>query len=207
MTVTSSTGESDPLDEVSDALELTVAVLEDAIGDLKASTKAAVQDERFDVVASDNERLRDLRSFAGEVAELLARWEAHNGHDAAVTPGRDTAEPTDAEGIAPKRYFGRAKRGTRTPEPDFRRPILEVLRDAGGSMSASDALDAVGRRMSHQFTEVDLQRLPSDDKTLRWRNTAQWSRNVLADDGHIDRSVRGVWTITPSGRAWLERRN
>ena len=96
MTVTSSTGESDPLDEVSDALELTVAVLEDAIGDLKASTKAAVQDERFDVVASDNERLRDLRSFAGEVAELLARWEAHNGHDAAVTPGRDTAEPTDA---------------------------------------------------------------------------------------------------------------
>jgi len=74
-------------------------------------------------------------------------------------------------------------------------------------MSASEALDAVGQRMSDRFTEVDLQVLPSDAKTLRWRNTAQWSRNVLADDGHIDRSVRGIWTITESGLAWLERRS
>ena len=44
MTLTTPAGESDPLDEVSDALELTVAMLEDAIGDLKASTKTAVGD-------------------------------------------------------------------------------------------------------------------------------------------------------------------
>lgn len=61
--------------------------------------------------------------------------------------------------------------------------------------------------MADRFTEVDRETLPSDGLTLRWRNTAQWARNTLADHGYIDRSVRGVWTITPAGRAWLERRS
>jgi hypothetical protein len=197
--------DAEPLDEVGDALGLTAEVLEDAIEDLKAATQEAIRDERFDTVEAYNERLRELRAFAGDVASLLERWGPSGGVNAPRATGPEPA-PAGAEELSNRRYFGRVKRGTRTPEAEFRRPLLEVLRDAGGSLPVSDALDRVGERMAGRLNDVDRQPLPSDHRQLRWRNTVQWTRNYLADEGRIDRSVRGVWTITPAGLDWLDRR-
>lgn len=198
--------ESDPLDEVSEALGLTTEVLEDLIGDLKASTQVALADEDFDGVAAATDRLRDLRTFATDVDGLVTRWRQLTGTDVRHDPTNSADTEADDE-PASKKFYGRVKRGLRTPEPEFRIPILQALVDAGGSLPAADALDSVGKRMDAQLNDTDRQVLPSDMRTLRWRNTAQWARNVLADQGHIDRSVRGTWTITPAGRVWLEGRS
>lgn len=198
--------ETDPLDEVGEALSLTVAYVEDVIEDLKAATQEAVRDERFDEVDQNTERLKELRSFTDEVAVLLGRWRS-----TLVRPGAahsDDEAPEGAEGSpVGKQYLGRVKRGTKTTEAAFREPILRLLVDAGGSMPAGECLDALESVMGERLTAVDHEVLPSDQRTLRWRNTAQWSRNALADQGLIDRSVRGVWAITSAGREWLERRS
>lgn len=135
---------------------------------------------------------------------MLDRWYSNQEHLRGTHAGFDA---TGNVGIGtPKQNLGRIKRGTKTSEAAFREPILRTLVDAGGSMSVSECLDALGVRMADQFNSVDYQVLPSDQRTLRWRNTAQWARNELADQGLIDRSVRGVWAITDAGREWLERR-
>ena len=103
-------------------------------------------------------------------------------------------------------YLGRVARGSRTPEPAFRVPILAVLIEAGGSLPMRDAIDKVGDLMAAELNEVDRQSLPSDEHAVRWRNTAKWARNNMADEGLLDRSTRGVWAITDAGRAWMETR-
>ena len=46
--------------------------------------------------------------------------------------------------------------------------------------------------------------LPSDGVTPRWRNTAQWARNSLREDGLIrDDTPRRIWEINDKGRQWL----
>jgi len=53
--------------------------------------------------------------------------------------------------------------------------------------------------------------LPSHDapfakSQIRWRNTAQWARNTMAnDDGRMKKGSRnGYWEISDKGRAWLK---
>jgi hypothetical protein len=59
--------------------------------------------------------------------------------------------------------------------------------------------------MKHQLNEYDHQLLPSDNSTMRWRNTAQWARNTLRSEGLLrSDSPRGTWEISDDGRAWLE---
>jgi restriction system protein len=45
------------------------------------------------------------------------------------------------------------------------------------------------------------ERLPSSPSTFRWHNLVQWSRQKLVEKGEIDGSTRGVWKLTPRGRA------
>ncbi len=47
--------------------------------------------------------------------------------------------------------------------------------------------------------------LGGEFKTIRWRNTAQWARNTLREEGLIrDDTPRGIWAISDAGRKWLE---
>jgi len=195
--------ETEPLDEVTDALGLTIEVVEDLIGDIKAATAMALADDDYDAVETATARLRELQGFAGAVEELLARWQGSSARPAPAE-GAPDVEATAAE-HEPRRFLGRIPRGLRTPEPAFRVPVLTVLAEAGGALAAADALDRVGEAMESVLNDVDRQPLASTGSP-RWRNTAQWARNELADRGYIDRSVRGRWSITPAGRAWLESR-
>lgn len=174
--------DTDPLDEVGEALALTIAYVEDAIDDLKAATQEAVRDERFEEVESSTDRLKDLRSFTDEVAVLLARWRSTLVRPGSAVASGDDAEAEEGSGSS-KQYLGRVKRGTKTNEAAFREPILRLLVETGGSMPVGDCLDALEAEMGDQLTDVDREVLPSDQRTIRWRNTAQWSRNALADTG------------------------
>lgn len=98
----------------------------------------------------------------------------------------------------------RPRRG-RTPEPAFRKPILEALVELGGSGSVQEVLDRVEARMADRLTEYDRKLLPAG-YDIRWRNTAQWARYRMVQEGLLARkSRRGIWEITELGRRELLR--
>lgn len=50
--------------------------------------------------------------------------------------------------------------------------------------------------------DVDYQPLASDPEMPRWRNSAQWARNTMRQEGLLkDDSPHGTWEITEVGRA------
>lgn len=78
---------------------------------------------------------------------------------------------------------GRRQRGLRTPEEAFRRPILEALVELGGSAHIGEVLERVGIKMKGVLKRYDREPLPSDPRSVRWKNTAQWCRNTLVSEG------------------------
>lgn len=100
----------------------------------------------------------------------------------------------------------RLPRGLRTSDDAFRRPILESLVELGGSGSIQEVLDLVEKKMKSVLNEYDYQPLPSDKRSIRWRNTAQWCRNTLVRERLMKGdSSYGVWEISDQGRTWLEK--
>ncbi|KJS32389.1 MAG: restriction endonuclease [Desulfatitalea sp. BRH_c12] len=75
-------------------------------------------------------------------------------------------------------------------------PILEVLRDLGGSGRAGEVVDLVIEKLgiSEEELEIKIKSGPS-----RVKNQIQWARLLLAKTDHIDSSERGVWTLTEKG--------
>lgn len=98
----------------------------------------------------------------------------------------------------------RLRKGLKTPQPAYRLPILRTLVEMGGSGSIGHVLDRVYEIMKARLNEHDLAAMPSDPATPRWRNTGQWARNALREEGLIGAdSPRGIWEITEQGRQWL----
>jgi hypothetical protein len=101
--------------------------------------------------------------------------------------------------------MGRLRRGLRTGEDAFRIPILKTLVELGGSGDVSKVLDRVGTKMKSQLTKHDMEPLPSNPKEMRWRNTAQWCRVTMVNEGLLKGdSPRGVWEVTAAGKRALE---
>ena len=67
----------------------------------------------------------------------------------------------------------------KTPNAAYRQPILECLRQMGGSAKADDVLQCVERKLRAQLHPTDYEL--TDSGQLRWRNTAQWG---ALHDGH-----------------------
>ena len=98
------------------------------------------------------------------------------------------------------------RKGLKTPEQAYRRPILEALYELGGSASVADVLKVVEGKMKPLLTEVDYQKVPSGGD-IRWRNTACFVRFKLVTDGLLKSgSPRGVWELSDKGGQELERR-
>ena len=75
-------------------------------------------------------------------------------------------------------------------------PILDVLRDLGGSGRASEVIDLVIEKMDISEQELE-EKIKSGGS--RVKNQIQWARLLLSKTGHIDSSRRGVWTSTEKG--------
>ncbi len=75
-------------------------------------------------------------------------------------------------------------------------PLVEVLRNIGGSGSTADVIDQVIEHMNISDEEVE--------KTItsgasRIRNRIQWARMYLVKADLMDSSQRGVWKLTKKG--------
>jgi len=78
----------------------------------------------------------------------------------------------------------------------FINPIIEVLRELGGSGRSSEVTDMVIEKMNISNDELEdfLQSGQS-----RIKNQIHWARMVLVKIGFIDSSQRGVWSLTEKG--------
>lgn len=86
------------------------------------------------------------------------------------------------------------------PFSAFFNPILQALRELGGSASV-DELDLKVIELT-RLTEAQQQILHEPDKGGRTEVEYQlaWARTYLKKYGAIENSARGVWAFTPEGR-------
>lgn len=181
---------------VAEALELLIEEIEKVEDELREECAHAVRTRQD----SEAEKLRAIidgvTKFRKRVEPLRAEWlQIVRGRDRKLRPR--------------KRNLGgpRAPRGARTPESEFREPILKALVRLGGTASVKDVLATVEEMMRSRLRPIDYEPLPSSPKTSRWYNTAQWCRNKLVKEGLLAKNSRhGVWEITEKGRRYLAGR-
>jgi restriction system protein len=75
-------------------------------------------------------------------------------------------------------------------------PLIEALREMGGSASSAEATDAVIER--EKISEEELAKINKNGQS-NVRNSIAWARMYLVYSGHIDSSSRGVWRLTEKG--------
>lgn len=83
--------------------------------------------------------------------------------------------------------------------PQFTRyivPLMQALREKGGSASSYEATDAVIER--EKVPEAELEKTNKNGQS-KVRNQIAWARMYLVYSGHIDSSARGVWRLTEKG--------
>lgn len=106
--------------------------------------------------------------------------------------------------IETKVRYHKLSKGKRTPRQAFRIPILEALIELGGKGKTDEILKKVESKMKNILKSVDYEKLPSGVE-IRWRNTAQWERYVMVQDGLLrSDSPIGIWEITEKGRSFFK---
>ncbi len=76
-------------------------------------------------------------------------------------------------------------------------PILDVLRDLGGSARSAQVKDMVTDRLN--IAEAERSEVLKNGVS-RVGNQIDWARFYLAKTGYLDSSKRGVWALTEKGR-------
>lgn len=183
---------------VSSAFEMLLEEVEAEIDFVNGVGSKAFAGRDYDKAKEALERSGTLTAFRDRVAALRREWD-----EMAAAAERDEDEETRVR----RRNLGKLRKGVRTPESAYYRPILQALDQMGGSGKVSEVLDQVGKIMKPALKKVDYDPLSSDPNHPRWRNTAQWARNNLIHDGLLKAdSPRGVWEIGDKGREMLKER-
>ncbi|MBM3883979.1 MAG: restriction endonuclease [Verrucomicrobia bacterium] len=78
----------------------------------------------------------------------------------------------------------------------FFRPIVEALKEKGGSGTTSEVIDRAIEILG--LSEAEQNRELGSGSS-RVRNQAQWARLYLARGGLLDSSARGIWRLTETG--------
>jgi restriction system protein len=84
--------------------------------------------------------------------------------------------------------------------PEFSRfciPLLQILKNFGGSGNVAEVIDAVLALL--KIPEAEQQVVLKNGES-RVRNQVQWARFYMARAGYVDASQRGVWSLTEKGR-------
>jgi len=75
-------------------------------------------------------------------------------------------------------------------------PVINILKNQGGSGTASEVTDAVIELLN--ISEEELSENLKNG-TSKIRNQVAWARMYLVNAGYIDSSTRGVWALTEKG--------
>ena len=89
------------------------------------------------------------------------------------------------------RYYARSVTAKGPKFIRFFKPVLQILRQSGGSATTSEVIDRA----------IELLQIPESEQEVtikngqsRVRNQVQWSRLYLGRAGYLESSRRGVWS-------------
>jgi len=189
-----------PSEDVGTALGLLQGALGDEEQRIRTEGSQAIQKGDFDTATSVIEFARRLLAFRDKVGALEKEW-------ATLEAMRDEATP-EVQEIVSKRFFGRRASGEITPQEAYCRPLLDVLVEMSGGGRTRDVLDRLGEKMKGTLKPKDFENHKSNARQIRWRNAAQWARNLMVNtDGRMKKgTASGRWEISDKGRAWLKAR-
>lgn len=163
------------------------------------------------VIGIDDEVLAALvasaRPFLDEPNDVLRRLLGLDNAEPASSA--IVVDPALVPAVSPKRRprarvkRARAVKGSLTREEAFEIPLLSALEQAGGALSVSDALAAVGVSMADTLNAEDHY---ADDKGVeRWQKRVPFVRLKLVNRGLMRNDApRGIWAISEAGRRYLE---
>ncbi len=77
-------------------------------------------------------------------------------------------------------------------------PLIQALKDLGGSATPKEAIDKIAE--NENVDEETLTETRGKNNLKKFDNEVQWARNYLNYAGIIDKSKRGVWTLTEQGK-------
>ena len=77
-------------------------------------------------------------------------------------------------------------------------PLLDALRSLGGSGTPDEVVERIAEDLKLP-DEIQNEVIPSGGS--RFRNQVAWARFYLVQEGLLDSSKRGVWSLTERGRA------
>jgi len=76
-------------------------------------------------------------------------------------------------------------------------PVIDALRDLGGSGRPSEVKDRIAEKL---LIPESVQNEIIGSGESRFSNQVAWARFYLAKAGYLDSSTRGVWSLTDKGR-------
>lgn len=177
--------------EVSKAIDTLIEALEKTEFEISEELKDASEKRDFGKSKVISEMGERVRKFYGKVKELKKEWQEISFEKLNLR-------------LFEKRE--KLKKGLKTKQEDFVMPILEALVEMGGAGKMTGVLERVYEKIKDKLNKYDLEPLPSNPKTIRWKNTAQWSRNEMVKKGLLSsKSPKGIWEITQKGREFLEK--
>ena len=78
----------------------------------------------------------------------------------------------------------------------FFKPVIDVLRESGGSGTAAEVIDQTIEKMNISEKE---QEATNKNGQSRVKNQVNWARLYLVRAGYLDSSKRGIWSLTEKG--------
>lgn len=78
------------------------------------------------------------------------------------------------------------------------RPIIQALRDLGGSATPADTRKKIIE--NEQLTEEEINETRGRNNVNKFENEVAFARSYLVKGGYIDNSVTGIWTLTEAGK-------
>jgi len=208
------------------AFDVLIEEMEDALRTIHKAGASALETRNYDRAQTAIEHARNVMKVREKVTNLKGEWKdierAFSEHTDSEqqTPRAAPVQQQISMHTTPSKprpvvrqelphptgrlIAGRIRKGLRTPEPAFVRPILQALSDLGGSAKRSDVFDMLEQSMRDVLKPIDYQILSSEAEQVRWQNSAQWARNLMVKEGLLQSdSPVGIWEITEKGRAWL----
>lgn len=181
---------------VLEAFDKLVEELDQEIREARDAAANAIRDGHDDEADRMRRLIRETTALRAKTHALREAW-------LALLDGKERRR-----GRKRRETFERAPRGQRLPEEAYYLPILRALEQLGGQAPVKQVLQLVYQQIKDKLTQIDLTPLPSDARTLRWRNAALWARQGLVHKGLVQKDTPfGVWAITPRGREYVAKQS
>jgi restriction system protein len=183
------------------AFDVLIEEMEDALRSIHKASADALETRNYESAQTAIEHARSVMLVCEHIATLKREWRdietafRVHGEPEQRTPPAATVQQHTSIQTAPaiprprvhqelpqpvgRLIAGRIRKGLRTPEPAFYRPILQALCDLGGSAKRSDIFNELEYSMREVLKPIDYQILSSEAEQVRWQNSAQWARNLM----------------------------